>query len=103
MITPVSEALESCVLDSQSVEIFDELEGTEELDRISEELLERASEELEIWTELLKGFSLELLSLKLDELDWARLELETLLELFLAEELLGFSELEERDVPEQAV
>lgn len=97
MVAPLSEAFESCVLDSQSVEIFDELERIEELDRISEELLERASEELEIWAELLETFSLELLSLKLDELDCA------MLELLLAEELLGSSELEEIWVPEQAV
>ncbi len=86
--------------DSQSVEIFDELEKIEEL-------LERASEELEIWSELLETFSLELLSLKLDELDCAKLELETLLddiallELFFAEELLGSSELEEIDSLEE--
>lgn len=81
--------------DSQSVEIFDELERIEELDRISEELLERASEELEIWAELLEIFSLELLSLKLDELDCE------MLELLSAEELLGSSELEEMGLLEE--
>lgn len=79
MIAPLFDALESCVFDSQSVEMIDELERTEELEEISEELLETASEEL----------------------DCVMLELETLLddiallELLSAEELLGLSELEE--------
>lgn len=88
--------------------MLDEPERTDELDKISKELLERAVEELETWAELLETSSLELLSLTLEELlsaceelDGATLELETLLddiallELFLVEELLGFSELEE--------
>ena len=78
MVAPLSDAFDSCVLDSQSVvRLAEELEFAEELSGSAEDEL---------------GCSEELL-LSWEELDIVTLELETLLELSFAEELERAEEL----------
>lgn len=90
MVTPLSDAFESCVFDSQSVEMLEELlAACEELERIADELLKMALLELDLCAELLDCFSLELLSLTLDELLAACEELER-----ISDELLKIASLE---------